>query len=173
MIPGSSTSIEQGFQMTGRVRAPYFKVRASKIQGKGAFAVRRIRKGTRIIEYLGERITQEEADARYDDDGNSRTHVVLFAVDGGMVIDAAVGGNEAQYINHSCAPNCQAFEDDGRIFIEALRTIQPGEELAYDYQFERHEGVDAEMERRYPCHCGAEGCRGTLFAPSKKTRKRG
>ena len=113
---------------------PYFEIRTSPIQGRGAFATRRIRKGTRLIEYVGERISHAEADRRYDDDTMKRHHTFLFTLNNRTVIDAGVNGNEARFINHSCDPNCQAIEEDGRIFIEAIRNIQPGTELTDLYR---------------------------------------
>jgi hypothetical protein len=148
-----------------------FELRQSPIQGQGAFATRRIRKGTRIIEYTGERISQEEADERYDDESMKRHHTFLFTVDEDTVIDAAVDGNEARFINHSCDPNCQAFIEGDRIFIYSIRTIEPGEELCYDYAYERVEGMDEESEKLYVCHCGAKNCRGTILAPPKPPRR--
>ncbi len=150
---------------------PFFEVRTSAIQGLGAFAVRRIRTGTRIIEYQGERITPEEADNRYGDDRSPHPHVLLFSVDKRTLIDAGVNGNDAHYINHSCAPNCEAITDAGRVYIEALRTIRPGEELTYDYQLEYPEPYDPEDLQRYACHCGAPNCRGTLLKPRTKSRQ--
>jgi uncharacterized protein len=147
-----------------------FVVRKSRISGKGAFATRRIRKGQRIIEYLGERITHKEADRRYDDEAMSQHHTFLFAIDGTHVIDAAVRGNDARFINHSCEPNCEAIDEDGHIFIEAIRHIGPGTELTYDYQFERDEDGDMD-ESRYPCFCGTPSCRGTILAPVEKAKK--
>lgn len=134
--------------------------------------MRRIRKGQRIIEYVGERITQEEADRRYDDDKMDRHHTFLFAVDDDVIIDAAVKGNDARFINHSCDPNCQAVDEDGRIFIEAIRNIQPGVELAYDYRYERDPDDGPKREALYPCRCGTVRCRGTLLAPPKRRRKK-
>ena len=150
----------------------YFEVRRSPIQGRGAFATRQIRKGTRIIEYVGEHISHEEADRRYDDETMSRHHTFLFTLDDEVVIDAAVGGNESRYINHSCEPNCEAVIEDDHIYIEALRTIREGEELLYDYQYERTAETTEEDERLYVCHCGAPTCRGTILAPKKKRRPR-
>lgn len=144
-----------------------FELRQSPIQGRGAFATRPIRKGTRIIEYAGERITQDEADQRYDDEAMERHHTFLFTLDEKTVIDAAVDGNEARFINHSCDPNCQALIEDDRIFIYALKDISPGEELCYDYAYERAEGMDEESEELYVCRCGAKNCRGTILAPPK------
>ncbi|MES2358599.1 MAG: SET domain-containing protein-lysine N-methyltransferase [Gemmatimonadota bacterium] len=155
----------------------YFDVRQSGIQGKGAFARTRIRKGQRIIEYAGERISNDEADSRYDETGMKRHHTFLFTLTSRKVVDGAVNGNESIYINHSCDPNCEAVIEDDRIFIEAVRTIQPGEELAYDYQYERTGENDEEMEKFYKCLCGAPNCRGSILkakpAPRrKKTSKR-
>ncbi|HEX8700662.1 MAG TPA: SET domain-containing protein-lysine N-methyltransferase [Myxococcaceae bacterium] len=148
-----------------------FELRQSPIQGQGAFATRRIKKGTRIIEYKGERITQDVADERYDDESMSRHHTFLFTLDEDTVIDAAVDGNEARFINHSCEPNCQAFIEGKQIFIYAIRTIEPGEELSYDYAYERMEGMDEESEKLYVCRCGTKSCRGTILAPPKPPRR--
>src|SRR5579872_6695482 len=93
-----------------------FKIRQSKIQGKGAFATRLIRKGARVAEYLGERISHEEGDRRYDDDKMSRHHTFLFVVDKRIVIDAGKFGNDARFLNHSCDPNCEAVIEKRRVF---------------------------------------------------------
>jgi uncharacterized protein len=154
------------------MRKPFFEIRPSPIQGLGAFAARRIRRGTRIIEYTGERLTPLEADARYDDDRSEHPHVLLFTVDKRTVIDAGVGGNEARYFNHSCEPNCEAVTEQGRVYLEALRTIAAGEELTYDYQLERGGWPTAEWERRYACRCGAATCRGTMLAPPPRRKPR-
>ena len=153
-----------------RSTEPLFELRKSDIQGRGAFATRRIRKGTRIIEYIGEKITSEEGDERYDDSAMGRHHTFLFSLDNGYVIDAAVGGNEARFINHSCDPNCEAIIEKGHIYIDALRTIHPGEELAYDYAYERSDDHTEEDEALYKCRCGAENCRGTILAPPKRKK---
>ncbi|HEU4584992.1 MAG TPA: SET domain-containing protein-lysine N-methyltransferase [Gemmatimonadaceae bacterium] len=148
----------------------YFEIRSSPIQGRGAFAIRRIRKGTRLIEYVGERISHAEADRRYDDDKMKRHHTFLFTLNNRTVIDAGENGNEARFINHSCDPNCEAVIDSGHIYIESTRTIQPGQELVYDYQYERAPDADESDEARYPCRCGAPNCRGTILAPPKRKR---
>ena len=130
----------------------------------GAFATRRIRAGTRLIEYTGERLTPEQADARYPEVPGERHHTFLFAIDDDVVIDAAVNGNDARWINHSCDPNCDAVIDGGRIWIEAIRDIDVAEELAYDYAYVLEERHTPAAKRRYPCRCGARACRGTLLA---------
>lgn len=154
------------------MRADLIRVQASPIHGHGVFAARRIRKGTRIIEYTGERISHAEADARYQDDEHERPHVLLFIVDDETVIDAANGGNEARFINHSCAPNCEAVVEGDRVFIEAVADIPPGAELTYDYNLEREGRNRAAWERRYACNCGSPKCRGTMLKPRPKRRRR-
>lgn len=154
-------------------RKPYFEVRASPIQGRGCFAIRNIPKGTRIIEYLGECIDEDEADIRYPDGDMSRHHTFLFAIDGGKVLDGGPVEWPAKYINHSCDPNCEAIEeDDGRVYVHAMKTIRPGTELTYDYAYERTEATTAEDERLYMCRCGSPKCRGTILKPAKPARKK-
>ncbi len=152
--------------------APSIQVRPSSIQGMGVFALRPIRKGTRIVEYVGERISHEESDRRYNDDATDRPHTFLFIVDDETVIDAAVDGNEARFINHSCAPNCESVIEDGRVWIEAICDIAPGEELGYDYMLERPGRYRREYEQQYACHCGAPTCRGILLVKPKKPKPR-
>jgi SET domain-containing protein len=148
-----------------------FELRESPIAGVGAFATQKIKKGTRIIEYTGERISNAEADRRYDEDKMKSHHTFLFTLTSRTVVDAAVGGNEARFINHSCAPNCEAVIEDGkRIYIEALRDIPVGAELVYDYQYERTDDHTVSDERFYACSCGAPECRGTILAPKKKRK---
>jgi SET domain-containing protein len=81
-----------------------------------------------------------------------------------VVIDAGVGGNDARWINHSCDPNCDAVVEDGRIWIETIRDVAPGEELAYDYALALPTRHTPAAKRRFPCRCGAAACRGTMLA---------
>ena len=149
-----------------------FAIRRSRIAGRGAFARRRIRKGQLIIEYVGEIISQKESDRRYPEDGKLvRHHTFLFEIDDKHVIDAAVNGNEARFINHSCQPNCDAIDEDGRIFIYANKNIQPGVELAYDYRYARDSKDGAKDEALYPCRCGSPRCRGTILERKRRKRK--
>ena len=147
-----------------------FEVRKSKIQGRGIFAARRIRPGQKIIEYTGPRISNDEADKRYDEEKMTRHHTFLFTLDSKTCVDGNVRSNTARLINHSCDPNCEAIIEKKRIFIYALRNIQPGVELAYDYQYERTGGK--EMEKFYVCKCGSDKCRGSIMAPPKRRRKK-
>jgi SET domain-containing protein len=154
-----------------RAGPPPFQVRKSPIAGLGVFAVQPIGAGTRLIEYTGERISNAEADRRYDDDRQPHPHTVLFIVDRRTVIDAGVGGNEARYINHSCEPNCESVIEGGRVYIEALRDIDPEEELTYDYKLVRDGPYRRELAERYACHCGAANCRGTMLLPARRKKK--
>ncbi|HXI77978.1 MAG TPA: SET domain-containing protein-lysine N-methyltransferase [Steroidobacteraceae bacterium] len=155
-----------------RRRAPLFEVRHSPIHGHGVFAVRRIRKGTAVIEYLGNRVTHAQADERYRDKSPDDNHTFLFTVDARTVIDAGIDGNEARFINHACEPNCESTIENRRVFIRAIRTIQPGEELSYDYQIQRDSDDAPNVDEVYACRCGAKQCRGSmLVAPPRKRRK--
>jgi len=145
------------------MKQPPFTIGKSRISGRGAFAARRIRKAARIIEYLGERISPAEADARYEGGPAKQPRVLLFTVDSETVIDAGVGGNAARFINHSCEPNCEAVTRSGRIWIYALRNIQVGEELTYDYGLTGEPEDREEQKRLHACRCGADTCRGTMF----------
>ena len=148
-----------------------YKVARSPIAGRGVFATRRIPKGTRIIEYRGERITGEEADERYDDDAMDVHHTFLFIVDDETIVDAAVGGNEARFINHSCDPNCEAAVEDGRIWVTAIKDIAPGTELAYDYAYERAGPFRKSYWELYACRCGAKRCRGIILKKPRPPRR--
>ena len=148
-------------------RKPY-SVSRSAIHGRGVFATETIPSGERIIEYKGQRVSWAVAMKRPDSDPDDPSHTFLFEIDDGRVIDARVRGNAARWINHSCAPNCVTCEDDnGRVHIEAKRTIKPGEELSYDYRLI----VDGRMSKKerasYECRCGKRQCRGTMLNPKR------
>ena len=149
---------------------PYFMVRRSPIQGRGVFAARPIPKGARIVEYTGEKISWSESDRRYDDAAMARHHTFLFILSTRTVIDAAVRGSEARFINHSCTPNCESVIEGGRIWIEATRRIRTGEELSYDYAYARSGDETPEDEAMYRCRCGTRQCRGTILLPPKRRR---
>jgi len=141
-----------------------FRVRASAIAGRGAFATRPIERDEFIVEDKGERITEAEFQRRDPERGPGEPHhTVFFEVATDVVIDANVGGNGARFINHSCDPNCVIRIDDGRVNIYAKRAIATGEELSFDYSYVRDEHVTAEMLAAHGCHCGSPRCRGTLF----------
>lgn len=141
----------------------YLAVRTSAIHGRGVYARRAIPAGTRIIEYRGERISVDEAEARYPDDFSGPHHTFLFALEDGTIVDAAHRGNRARWINHSCSPNCETVIEDGRIWVESIRDIAAGEELSYDYNIILDARHTPAMKKHFPCVCGAPGCRGTLL----------
>jgi SET domain-containing protein len=153
-------------------RQPLFEVRRSPVHGLGAFALRRIRKGTRIVEYLGERVSHEEADRRYESKDANDAHTFLFIVDSKTVIDAGVDGNDARFLNHSCNPNCESVIENRRVFIEAIRTIEPGEEMTYDYQIQREEDDPPGIDEVFACRCGHTECRGTMLWPPDPPKRR-
>ena len=135
-------------------------IRRSKIHADGCYTTRPIRKGARIVEYTGPRLSIAEADALYEH--SERTY--LFGLDSGVqVID---GDGIAAFINHSCSPNCEVDEIKGRVYIFARRNIKAGEELAYDYNL-----YDGEDDDHAPCHCKTRHCRGTMYS-KEELRKR-
>ena len=149
------------------------EVRASAIAGLGVFATRAIRKGARVVEYLGERVTHDEVDARYDDEAMASHHTMVFSIDDTWCIDAARVGSDARFINHCCAPNCEAIQYGDRIFIVAREAVPSGAELTYDYQYVVDPTMTlAQLKRVYPCRCGASSCRGTIAAPREKPKSR-
>jgi SET domain-containing protein len=143
-------------------------VRRSGVHGKGVFALRPIAAGEPVIEYTGERITWKEALRRHPHDPKDPNHTFYFHIDDGHVIDALYGGNASRWINHACEPNCEADEQDGRVFIRALRDISPGEELYYDYGLVIDERYTPKLKKEYACRCGSPICRGTMLSPKRR-----
>ena len=148
--------------------------RKSSIHGNGVFAVAAIAKGERIIEYKGELRSHADVDAGEAGDVESG-HTFLFTLNDDYVIDANHKGNDARWINHSCAPNCEALivEHDGadrrrdKVVIEALRPIAVGEELTYNYGIRLAERHTARLKKIWACRCGAPNCTGTMLQPKR------
>ncbi|MGB6134856.1 MAG: SET domain-containing protein-lysine N-methyltransferase [Acidobacteriaceae bacterium] len=134
-------------------------IRSSAIHAAGCYTTDAIRKGTHVVEYTGPRISKEEADEKYE---NSPTTYLFGVGDGSTVID---GHGTAMFINHSCDPNCETEEIDGRVWIMAMREIAPGEELTYDYYL--YDGDEDEAR----CNCGAENCRKSMYSPEELQRR--
>jgi SET domain-containing protein len=154
-------------------RAPRQRIQArrSGVHGKGVFALVDLAEGETLIEYTGEIIDWEEALERHPHDPEDPNHTFYFHIDGGRVIDAKYGGNSSRWINHSCDPNCVADEENGRVFIRALRNIPAGSELFYDYGLTIDEPYTKKLKAQFPCWCGSANCRGTLLAPKERKRK--
>ena len=148
--------------------SPLIEVRNSPVHGRGVFAVQPIKKGTRILEYLGDRVSHEAADKRYEDHDENDNHTFLFIVDKKTVIDAGVGGNDARFINHQCEGNCESVIENRRVFIDAVRDIEPGQELGYDYEIGREKDDPPNVDEIYACRCGSPKCRGTMLWPAKR-----
>ena len=135
-------------------------LRPSRIHSLGCYTTEPISKGTFVVEYTGPRITVEEADERY---ANHEETYLFGLTDGKLVID---GQGVAAFINHSCDPNCETEEIDGRIWIIALRDIAAGEELTYEYEL-----YDSDEGEKAPCSCGAANCRGTMYSDEELERR--
>jgi uncharacterized protein len=134
-------------------------IRSSEIHAAGCFTLDDIPKGTRVLEYTGERISKKECDARYA----GRHETYLFGIgDGKVVID---GHGMAMFVNHSCDPNCETDEENERVYISTIRDVAAGEELTYDYCL-----YDSEDEA--PCCCGSANCRGSMCSPEELRRQK-
>ena len=154
-----------------KTTSPWARVRRSKIHGRGVVATKDIPAGTRIIEYVGERITKAESDRR----DNARAErakagkdgcVYIFEINQRHDLDGDVTWNTARLINHSCEPNCESEKVRGRIWISARRDIAKGEELTYDY------GFDVENWQDHRCLCGSKKCVGYIVAKGQRWRLR-
>ncbi len=126
-----------------------YVVRDSDIHGRGVFAANKIRKGTTIIEYKGDRTSWDVASLRPDSDPDNPYHTFIFELSDGRVIDAGVGGNAARWINHSCDPN-----------------------LTYDYRLSYDGRVTRKVREAFACRCGTEACRGTMLLDKKKKKRK-
>ena len=143
--------------------SPYIIVRMSAIHGRGVFARKDIPSGSRVIEYVGEKITKAESErraivplARHRQD-NAHGAVYIFELNKRYDIDGDVYYNTARYINHSCDPNCETEVDRGHVWIVAMRDIRKGEEISYNY------GYSFEDYEDHPCLCGAPNCVGYIL----------
>ena len=148
------------------------QMRRSAVHGNGVFAVQDLAEGETLIEYKGEVISWKEALRRHPHDPSQPNHTFYFHIDDGRVIDGNVKGNDARWINHSCEPNCEADEVDGRVYIKALRNIAAGEELNYDYGLIIDEPYTPKLLAEFPCWCGSEQCRGTLLTPKDEDEEK-
>jgi hypothetical protein len=135
-------------------------IRSSAIHAAGCYTTTAVRKGSKVAEYTGHLLTKEEADTSYEDSPIT----YLFGLgDGTMVID---GHCAAMFINHSCDPNCETSEEDGRVWVTAIRNLAAGDEITYDYCL--YDGGDDDAI----CNCGAEKCRGTMYSKEEIRRRK-
>ena len=145
-------------------KSPYIIIKNSKIHSLGVYAKKAIKKGTRVIEYVGEKVTKAESSRRAEKPLNENSEneelgaVYLFELNKRHDIDGYVKYNTARYINHSCNPNCESDVIKGKIYIIALRDIEKGEELTYNYGYGWDDYAD------HPCYCGTKDCMGFILA---------
>jgi SET domain-containing protein len=135
-------------------------IRSSLIHAAGCYTTTPIRKGVRVAEYTGPRLSKKQADKDYE---NSSITYLFGLGNGKIVID---GHSMAMFINHSCDPNCETTEENDRIWIKSIRRIAAGEEITYDYCL--YDGADDEAI----CNCGAKTCRGTMYSPKEVRRRK-
>lgn len=141
----------------------WIEVRKSGVHGTGVFAAKKIPRGTKVIEYVGEKISKKESDKRADevlDKAKKNPElggVYIFELNKRWDIDGNVSWNTARFINHSCDPNCETEIEDGKIWIVAMKDIAKGEELSYNY------GYDIDDFEEHPCNCGAKNCVGYIL----------
>ncbi len=153
------------------VNAEYVEVKSSGIHHKGVFAAKHIPKGTRIIEYVGEKLTKAQSEKRADvyleqneKDPEKNGAVYIFELNKKYDIDGNVPNNPAKYINHSCDPNAEPDIIKGKIWIIALQDIQKGEEITYDY------GYDLDSWEDHPCYCGTKNCLGYIVGEDQRDK---
>lgn len=155
-----------------RTRSPWAELRNSTIHGRGLYASKAIPAGTKIIEYLGERITKAESERREElrlekaQRGDGDGCVYIFELNKRHDLDGSMAWNTARLINHSCEGNCESSKVRGRIWIKAMRDITEGEELTFDY------GFGVESWRSHPCRCGTAKCVGYIVAKTQRWRVR-
>ncbi|BAN26992.1 SET domain-containing protein [Caballeronia insecticola] len=142
-------------------------VRTSPVHGRGVFALADLPPGALLLEYKGARLSWREAQRAHARSAAEDGHTFFFGLDDGSVIDGARGGNSARWLNHSCAPNCEAEQDGERVFIRAIRPIGVGQELFIDYRLTVDGRRTAAIKQLYACRCLAKGCRGTMLSGRK------
>lgn len=135
-------------------------IKKSGIHGSGCYTLAAIPEGAYIAQYTGTVLSKDEADELYSE----RPDTYLFCLgEGEFVID---GDSVAAFVNHCCDANCETDEVDGKVWVIALRDIGAGEELTYDYNL-----YDGDDDDEAPCHCGAKGCRGTMYGEEEMERR--
>jgi uncharacterized protein len=176
-LPETSIALAATPAAAARTRAPRVIVRRSAIHGRGVFAARDLALGERVLEYRGARISPDTAAELYGDN-TQYGHTFLFTLNDKFLVDGGVNGNAARWINHSCAPNCEAViyvnknyeEEKDKLYLEAIRDIKAGEELSFDYGIRLDVPHTARLKKIWACRCGAAHCSGTLLKP--KLRKK-
>jgi len=139
-----------------------YMIRESSIHNKGVFATMNIKKGNKVIEYVGKKITKKEADETYmttlsaSERDSSNGRVYIFELNSRYDIDGNVAFNDARFVNHACSPNCETEIINNRIWIIAAKDIKRGEEITYNY------GYDLDDYKEHPCNCCCCNCVGYI-----------
>ena len=167
-VPDPNVLHKKLIELWNRGQSSYCEVRGSQIHGRGVYATTAIAKETKIIEYVGELIDKETSEKRgvSQQEKSLKTGdaaVYIFTLSRKYDIDGNVPWNTARLINHSCAPNCEAWIEGRKIFIHALTDISEGEELTFDY------GFDVDCYEDHPCRCGKPDCVGYIVSRSQWT----
>ena len=139
-------------------------VKKSKLHGKGLFAKRDLKEGTKVIEYVGKKVTKKQSDKiatkqlKKAGENKKLGQVYIFTLNKKYDVDGNYSYNVARLANHSCDPNCDTDIIKGKIYIMALRDIKKGEEITYDYGFE----FDKDDYKDHVCKCGSKNCIGYI-----------
>ncbi len=143
-----------------------WKVKNSKIHGHGVFAISKIKKNTKIIQYIGEKVTRSEGNRRSEKrikkylNSNKTGSVYIFELNKKYDIDGSPSYNKARYINHSCSPNCEIDIINDEIWIKSIKNIKKDEELSYDYGY----SFDMNDYKDHTCKCGSKNCIGFIIS---------
>ena len=143
-----------------------WKVKKSKVHGTGVFTTQEIKSGTKIIEYIGDKVTKKEGDKRSSEriknylNSKVSGSVYIFELNKTYDIDGSPLYNKARYINHSCNPNCEVDIIKGHIWILSIKNIKKGCELNYDYGYP----FDKADFKDHVCKCGSKKCIGYIIS---------
>ena len=142
-----------------------YKIKKSKIdkKGRGLYASKNIKVGTKVIDYVGKIVTNKQIEDS-DKFDNSKP-IYLFTLNKRYTLDGDFHWNTAGLINHSCKNNCE-YEGKGlKIWVTAVKNIKKGEELTCDYGF----GYDEDY-KQFPCKCGSKNCCGYIVRAESRWR---
>ena len=156
----------------------YIEIKGSGIHRHGAFARKDIPKGTRIIEYIGIKVTKEESEMieqechkRHLSDPKNHAGTYIFELDDEWDLDGDIPDNDAKYINHSCEPNCETEVVGESVWIETIKDVKKGEEITYNYGFEIDE-KKPHLFKEHPCRCGSKKCAGFILSEKEWPKMR-
>ena len=140
-----------------------YKIKKSNIDKRGLYATKDIKKGTKIIEYVGKIISKKESNqnSKFDNEKD----IYLFNLNNRYDLDGDFKFNTARLINHSCDPNCEVEGVGLKLWISAIKNIKKGEELTYDYGF----SYDKDY-KQFPCKCGKPKCAGYIVRSGSRWR---